>query len=318
MNLETAERSAAKSAERGKAAYGIWSPAVTPLTATGSPDVERFAAHALWLLERGCDGIAVFGTTGEATSFGLSERMSLLESALAEGLPAAAAMVGTGCPSVADTLVLSRHAIGLGIQRLLVLPPYYYKGVSDEGVYRAYAELIEGLSGAQAKLFLYNFPRLSGVAISVGVVERLRAAYPEVVAGIKDSSGDPDSLRAYLGAFANLAIFPGSETLLLEGLKHGGAGCITASANLGAVLIKRVYETWSRDADAEGHQERISQIRAILQRAPMIPLLKHLLAHHHRDKGWRRVRPPLVELPGDLAASIEGELAAACFAVGQS
>lgn len=313
--LDTMERPATRRAE--DAAYGLWAPAVTPLDDALLPDAERFIAHAKGLLADGCHGIGIYGTTGEATSFSIGEKEALLEKTLAAGIPPEQLMVGTGCAALSDTLQLTKRALALDCTKVLMLPPFYYKGVSDDGLYASYAEVIERIGDPKLRIYLYHFPRLSMVPITHKVIERLIAAFPGTIAGLKDSSGDGESLQAYLNAFPQLAIFPGTETLMLAGLQNGGAGCITASANVNAPALRRLYDAWrAGDAEVATLQEQITAVRQVLQANPMIPTLKRILADQAGDVGWRRVRPPLTQLPDDVAAALQSKLAAVGFGAG--
>ncbi len=301
-----------------QAAFGIWAPAVTPLDQDLAPDPGRFAAPVRWLLDNGCHGVAVFGTTGAANAFSVDERIALLDATLEADIPAERLMVGTGCCALSDSVRLTRHAVDSGCNRVLMLPPFYYKGVSDEALLASYAAVIDRVGHDALSVFLYHFPRLSGVAITTGLVERLLASpYADVIKGIKDSSGDPEGTRTFITQFPGLAVFPGTETLLLAGLGAGGAGCITASANVNAPAIRRVYDAWSEGgADAAGPQEVISAQRAALQSQPMIPTLKRLLAQGHNDTAWLARRPPMLPTGEPQAAEQDAALAAAGFTFG--
>ena len=309
---EPAMRSARGAPLASRVAHGIWSPVLTPLRDDLSIDHHRFVGHARWLLERGCHGLAVFGTTSEANSFSVAERIALLDAALDAGLPADRLMIGTGCCALSDSLALSRHAVASGCHRLLMLPPFYYKAISDEGLSLSYARIIEGVGSSDVRLFFYHFPKLSGVPITVGLIERVRERFPEVVAGVKDSSGDWAHTRALIERFDDLAIFPGTESLLLDGLRAGGAGCITATANVNVAAIRRVFDAWCDDgAGIEALDRSIKSIRRTIEAHPMVPALKHLTADHRHDPAWRTVRPPLLSLSESagaaVAAALEGE-----------
>lgn len=301
-----------------QAAQGIWAPAVTPLDRDLAPDPERFVTHVRWLLEHGCHGVAVFGTTGEANSFSVDERIALLDATLEAGIPAQRLMVGTGCCALTDSVRLTRHAVESGCRRVLMLPPFYYKGVSDEALFASYATVIDRVGNDALAVYLYHFPRLSGVPITAGLVERLLASpYAGAVEGIKDSSGDPEGTNAFIARFPGLAVFPGTETLLLTGLEAGGAGCITASANVNAPAIRRVYDAWTAGgAETAGLQEIIGAQRAALQSQPMIPTLKRLIAQALGDPAWLALRPPLLPSGEAAAAEQDAALAAAGFAFG--
>jgi 4-hydroxy-tetrahydrodipicolinate synthase len=227
-------------------------------------------------------------------------------------------MVGTGCCALTDSVRLTRHAVESGCNRVLMLPPFYYKGIGDEALLASYAAVIDRVGHDALSVFLYHFPRLSGVAITTGLVERLLASpYAGVIKGIKDSSGDPDGTRTFITQFPGLAVFPGTETLLLAGLGAGGAGCITASANVNAPAIRRVYDAWSsHSADTAGLQEIISAQRAALQSQPMIPTLKRLLAQALGDTAWLAMRPPMLPTGEPQAAEQDAALAAAGYSFG--
>jgi 4-hydroxy-tetrahydrodipicolinate synthase len=279
-------------------AHGVWAPALTPLDENLLPDPARYVAHARRLLDEGCHGVAVFGTTGEATSFSADERMALLEGILEAGLPADRLMVGTGCPALTDTVRLTAHAVSMGCVRVLMLPPYYFKGVSDDGLFASYDTVIQRVGSADLRIVLYHFPRLSGVPVTPGLIERLLQVHPETVVGIKDSSGEWASTRSYIDDHPALAVMPGSETLLLDGLMAGGTGCITATANVNAGGIRKVFDAWlaGDDEAARRHQDDASRIRAHLARWPLVPGLKAALASRDAEPGWLRMRPPLTPL----------------------
>jgi 4-hydroxy-tetrahydrodipicolinate synthase len=301
-----------------KAAFGIWAPAVTPLDSDLAPDAGRFAAHVQWLLDGGCHGVAVFGTTGEANSFSVDERIALLDATLEAGIPGERLMVGTGCCALSDSVRLTRHAVESGCHKVLMLPPFYYKGVSDQALLDSYAAVIDRVGHDELSIFLYHFPKLSGVPITTGLVELLLASpYAGLIAGIKDSSGDPDGARAFITQFPSLAVFPGTETLLLAGLETGGVGCITASANVNAPAIRRVYDAWAAGSgETAGLQEVITGHRLALQSQPLIPTLKRLIAQAQGDPTWLAMRPPMLATEAPQAVEQDAALAAAGFAFG--
>jgi 4-hydroxy-tetrahydrodipicolinate synthase len=290
---------------------GVWCPALTPVDEELKPDVQRFVAHARWLLDEGCHGLVVFGTTGEANSFSVDERIELLEAALGAGLPRERILVGTGCCALTDTVHLTRHAFGLGVAGVLALPPFYYKDNPDEALFASFDQVIQRVGVAGFKLYLYHFPRLSGVPITPGLIELLLRRYPDTVAGIKDSSGDWQTTRQFIEHFPEIAIFPGAETLLLAGLQMGGAGCISASCNVNARAIRKLYDDFKAGERGLGEQqEELTTIRKVLQLRPLIPVMKHVIADRRNDPGWRRVRPPFLPLPDVEAEALESELAA--------
>lgn len=289
---------------------GVLVPALTPFQPSLEPDGERFVAFCRWLLAEGADGLAVFGTTSEANSLGIEERRALLERLVAAGLPAARLMPGTGVPSLADTATLTRHAVAAGCGGVLVLPPFYYKGVSDDGLFAFYAGVIERVGDRRLRLYLYHIPQVTGVPLSRALVERLAAAYPETVVGIKDSSGDWDNTKAILEACPQLAVFPSSESRLLEGLALGAAGCISASANVNVRMIRALIDGWPGPV-AEALHGEVSGVRAVLERRPLIAALKGILATATGEPGWAVTRPPLTAMPREAVAALVDELRAA-------
>ena len=293
---------------------GVWAPAITPFRQDLSPDPERFARHASWLLAHGCSGLAAFGTNSEANSLSVEERMTLLEYLVAHGFPPARLMPGTGCCSLTDSVRLTSHAVGLGCAGVLILPPFYYKGVSDEGLFRNFSEVIERVGDARLRLYLYHIPPVAQVAISIPLIERLLTRYPQTVAGLKDSSGDWNNTAAVLDAFAGTGfdVFAGSEVFLLANMRRGGVGCISATANVNPAAIHRVFEVW-REPDADAMQEKITATRAVVQKYPMIPALKAIVAQGFGDAEWATVRPPLVELSAGQRESLAVELDANGF-----
>lgn len=287
---------------------GIFSPVLTPFQADLSPDVERWIEFCKQLLADGCHGLCPFGTTSEANSLGLGERMEMLEQLIAAGVPAAQLMPGTGTSAIPDTVTLTRHAVEQGCGGVLMLPPFYYKGVSDDGLFRAFAEVIERVGDTRLRIYLYHIPPVSQVPLSLGLIERLINAYPQTVVGIKDSSGDWNNLNALLTNFPGFGTFTGSEKFLLETLKRGGAGTINAVANLIAPLERRLYDNWQSD-EAAGWQEAINQIRPTYQDVPAIPALKAMVAGLRQDAGWRNLRPPFVSATEAQEKAILGALA---------
>lgn len=295
---------------------GVLCPVVTPFKADLSPDPTRFAAHCRWLLDQGCAALAIFGTTSEANSLSVEERLSLFDDLLQAGIPAERLLPGSGCCALSDSLRLTRHFVAAGAAGVLTLPPFYYKGVSDEGLFRSYAQLVERVGDARLRLYLYHIPQMTQVPLSLPLIDRLLTAYPGAVAGIKDSSGDAAHLATLLATFAgrDFSVFPGSELLLLAGLRGGGAGCITATANVNPAAIVEVFRTW-RQADADLRQVRLDALRQTIQAFPLIPAVKATIAHCSGDAHWLTLRPPLVELDAPQRADLATRLAALDFAM---
>jgi 4-hydroxy-tetrahydrodipicolinate synthase len=287
---------------------GVLSPVVTPFRPDLAPDPERFVRQCRWLLSQNV-GLAVFGTNSEANSLSVEEKIELLERLVGAGVDPARMMPGTGCCALTDSVRLTAHAVKLGCAGVLMLPPFYYKGVSDDGLFRSFAEIIERVGEARLRVYLYHIPPVAQVPITLGLVERLLKAYPTQVAGMKDSGGDWTNTKAFLDTFAEAGfdIFPGAETFLLQGMRHGGAGCISATANVNPAAIARLYDTW-RGADADAQQKRLDEIRGTFAKFPMIPALKAAVAHYGDDASWETVRPPLVALTPEQSEALVREL----------
>ena len=295
---------------------GVLVPVLTPFTPEGEPDAERFAEFCRWLLDQGAGGLAIFGTTSEANSMSPGERMELLDRLIEAGIPAQKLMPGTGACAMTDAVTLVRHAVGRGCGGVLMLPPFYYKGVSDDGIFAFISCVIDKVGSRALRLFLYHIPPMAVVGFSLDLVGRLIKAYRETVVGLKDSSGDWNNTAAMLERFPGFAVFPGSEIFLLDALRKGGAGCITASGNVNVPGIRKVYENW-RGPQAEALQAEISALRKALQAYPMIPALKRIVAHFHKDPDWATVRPPLVALEQAQSATLIADLGTLGFTLGE-
>jgi 4-hydroxy-tetrahydrodipicolinate synthase len=270
---------------------GVLAPVLTPFDSDLNPDAPRFARFCRSLLEEGCTALAPFGTTSEANSLSLDERERLLDALLDADIPPEKLVPGTGCCALPDTARLSRKAARAGCAGVLMLPPFYYKSLTEEGLFRSFAQAIDRAAEPRLRVYLYHIPQVSHAGIPLPVIERLLKAYPGIVVGIKDSSGDFENTRAILRAFPGFEVFVGSEKFLLGNLREGGAGCITATANLNAKAIARAFRERS-----EERQREIDALRAAFERFPLIAGLKEALAARTGDPSWRAVRPPLVEL----------------------
>jgi 4-hydroxy-tetrahydrodipicolinate synthase len=295
--------------------FGVLSPAVTPFRQDLSVAPERWLQHARWLLDNGCTGLAVFGTTSEANSLTIEERMSLLERLAAQGI-ADRLMPGTGCCSFVDSVKLTSHAVQLGCAGVLMLPPFYYKGVSEEGLFRGFSEVIERVGDARLQMYLYHIPQMTQVPITHDLIERLLKRYPGTVAGIKDSSGDWNNTKAMLERFRNTGfdIFVGSETALLANMRGGGVGCISATANINPARIRHLFDHWS-DPNADALQAEITAVRNAVMQYPVIPASKATIARFAGDAEWGKVRPPLVELNASQCDALAAALDTLGFAM---
>jgi 4-hydroxy-tetrahydrodipicolinate synthase len=287
---------------------GVLSPVLTPFNADYTPDADRFIRHCRWLLDQEV-GLSIFGTNSEANSMSVSEKRRLFDALLEAGVPPARLMPGTGCCAIPDSIELTRRAVQAGVGGVLMLPPFYYKGVSDEGLYRAFAAVIDGVADDRLRVYLYHIPPVSNVAISRALVARLLKSYPGIVAGMKDSSGDWKNTSAMIEEFGpqGFDVFAGSENFLLADLRAGGPGCITATANVNPTAIVQLYKTW-RQADADEQQGKLDATRAAFAQFPLIPAMKAAIAWKTGRKDWSHVRPPLVDLDAEQQRTLQASL----------
>ena len=296
---------------------GVYAAALMPLAGDLSPDPKALIRHYRWLLANGCDGLAVLGTTGEANSFSVEERLGVIDAVAAAGLPMDRMIIGTGCCAIPDSVRLSRRALESGAGGVLVLPQFYYKKVSADGLFAAYRAIIEGVASPKLRLYIYHFPLMTGLDISLDLIERLIRAFPSTVVGIKDSSGNWPNMEAMCRRFPGFQVFAGTERYLLAALRAGGVGCISATTNVTAPLAAQVYANWHR-AQADSIQERLSAVRAIFEGYPAIAALKRVLARHSGDSGWLNIRPPLSALGEEEARELYAKLDAAAFALAKA
>jgi len=285
---------------------GVWAAGLTPLHADLSIDAPLMAQHVTTLLANGCDGVVIFGTTGEAPSFSVAERRQALEELVLAGINPQSLMVGTGTTAITDTVELSAHAGAVGVAGVLVLPPFYFKDPTRAGLVAGFRAVLDQTPDDLA-LYLYHFPRLSTVPIQPGLIEELRSSHGSRVAGVKDSSGEIGSMQAF-STVNDFAVFGGTERLLVENIRLGGAGVITATANVEAPLIARV-----RDEEAAGTRaddRTMLAVRTVYERHGAIPAMKATLADRQGHNGWLRVRPPLVSLGADARLRLLDDLEA--------
>lgn len=289
---------------------GVFSAALTPLDADLNPDAARFVAHCKRLLDEGCDGIAMLGTTGEANSFTSDERRMLLEAAITGGVAPGRLLPGTGVAALPETVALTKHALSCGVTTVVMLPPFYYKGMSEDGLFASYAYAVERIADPRLRVVLYHIPQMSAVPIPFTVIARLRQAFPGVFTGIKDSAGDFEHMKALVRAFPGLSVLAGADPLMLPLLREGGAGCITATSNLVAAelaFVFRHFDDPSKAAEVEAAQARIVAARNKASRFAQMASLKVMLAAKLKDDGWRRMRPPLLPLTEqETTALLEG------------
>jgi 4-hydroxy-tetrahydrodipicolinate synthase len=303
---------------------GVLAPVVTPFKADFSPDRERFIKHCQWLLSQNC-GLAPFGTTSEANSMSAKERMTLLDALVAAGINPSRMMPGTGCCSISETVELTASAVRHGCAGVLMLPPFYYKQVTEEGLYRYFSEVVQHVADARVRIYLYNIPPVAIVGITPKLVERLLKACPNAIAGMKDSSGDWNNTKTFLDAFAETAsaaptfdMFVGSELFLLANMRNGGAGTISATANVNPAAIHELYTQWHATDDADRQQSKLNLVREVFASKSwpsMIAALKQTIAIYRNDPEWSRVRPPLVHLTTEQANLLAERLRAIEFAM---
>jgi len=284
-----------------KTLSGVIAAVATPIAEDGAPDLKRAVKLARYLLENGCDGLNVLGTTGEATSFSLDERKSVMDAYKAGGLPLHRLMVGTGAAAMSDAVALTRHAAELGFAGALVLPPFYYKGVPDDGLFAYIDTLVKATAQKPIPLYLYHFPAMSGLPWHVTLIKRLLESFPTRIVGLKDSSGDMAYARSAAAISKDFAVFPSTEAALIEARNGAFAGCISATANLNADLCARAW----REGDA-GALDAAVTIRKLFDGRPLVSGVKALLGHIHGDPALARVKPPLAAFSAADRAAVFG------------
>ncbi len=283
---------------------GVNAAVLTAMNADLSVDIDRMAAHSRWLLVNGCNNLAILGTTGEANSLGISERIAVMEGLVERGISATRLLPGTGTTALTDTVLLTRRAAELGCRGALLLPPFYYKNPSDDGLFAYFSEVIQR-TGGDIKIYLYHFPQQAVVGFGVALIARLLAAFPGVVKGIKDSSGDYANSKAYADHFAKdgFEVYAGDDSLLRPMLQVGGAGCITAAANVNCAIGAQVYANWDGVA-GEQAQLVLTATRKAVTSVPLIPGLKSLVARNTGDARWTAIRPPHLKLTAAQEAGL--------------
>ncbi len=286
---------------------GVLTPVITPFKPDFSPDPDRLVQQCRWMLSQNV-GLAIFGTNSEANSLTTDEKLDLIDRLVDADIDAGAMMPGTGCCALPDSIRLTEHAVKAGCRGVLMLPPFYYKSVSDDGLFASYAEVIERVGSERLQIYLYHIPPVAQVGISLDLIDRLIKAYPGTIAGVKDSSGDWGNTKAMLNAgWDDFRVFAGSESFLLQNMRNGGAGCISATANDNPAAIHNLYANWRSD-EADQLQDGLNVIRGIFQKHPMIPALKKAAAHYSEFSEWSIVRPPLVALTEAQETSLLAEL----------
>ncbi|MSO91962.1 MAG: dihydrodipicolinate synthase family protein [Rhodospirillales bacterium] len=290
--------------DKPKILSGVLAAALTPMTGDSKPNIPLLARHCRWLLQNGCDGLAILGTTGEANSFTVKERIALVDKLVEAGVPGDALMPGTGACALEDAIEVTRAAVKAGARGVLMLPPFYYKNVSDEGLFAFFSEVIEKIGESRFRLYLYHFPQMSGVPITYELIEMLRKRYGDTVAGMKDSSGVLENMVGAARNFPGFAVFSGADNHLLPLLKEGGAGCITACANVGSALAQQVFAGFKKGQNVDAANEKLCAVRKTISQFPLSAALKELMARHTGDRSWSNIRAPLVRLNKEKAKAL--------------
>ena len=288
---------------------GLIAPILSPFDNDLKFNQNMYNDLAHDLLENGCSGLAPFGTTGEALSLSNKERMNALEGLLNSGIKADQLIPGTGLCNFPDTVMISKHALDLGCHGVMTLPPFYFKGMSDEGLFDYFEKLIEEINHNKLKIYLYHIPQVSGVGLSIDLVSKLKKTYPDIVVGIKDSSGDWENTKSLLG-IDDLIVYPGAELPVIQAIKLGAPGCISATANLNGGDISKVINfchsnEWEK---AEDLHKKVTKVRLLFQDYAPIPAQKGLLAKKTKNSEWLNVRPPLKSISNDKVSELANTL----------
>jgi len=291
---------------------GVLTPVITPFDKDLNPDPQRLLNQCKWMLSQNV-GLAVFGTNSEANSLSTEEKIDLIDYLIDNGIDPKRMMPGTGCCALSDSVKLTAHAVKRGCGGALMLPPFYYKGVSDDGLYANFSEIAQKVGDSNLRIYLYHIPPVSNVPISLNLIERLVTTYPKTVVGIKDSSGDWNNTKAMLDRqWDDFRVFAGAETFLLDNMRNGGAGCISATANVNPAAIHNLFANW-QDDNADDLQAGLDEVRETFQKYPMIPALKQCVAHYVDDPVWEAVRPPLTKLTSEQKSGLIADLNALNF-----
>ncbi len=293
---------------------GVFAASLTPMTADLAPDLDRVVAHNRWLLANGCDGVAPLGTTGEANSLSVDERLAILDALAEAGITGNQLIAGVGCCAFPDTVTLTQRALANGAGGVLMLPPFYYKGPSEDGLFAAYANIVERVGDPALQIYLYNFPQQVGFELPISLVARLHEAFPDTIVGMKDSSGDWPRMEQILTELPTFHLLPGSEEFLVPALRLGSVGCISATVNISAPFAGETYRHW-QDADADARQAHLTRLRGAFAGMPVVPAMKAYLAQHWGDEAWANVRPPFQPASAEDLALASERLAEADFAL---
>jgi 4-hydroxy-tetrahydrodipicolinate synthase len=288
-----------------KARKGVYAAAITPIGADGEPDLNGLVAHCKGLIADGCDGVAPLGTTGEAAALPFAFRQRVPDALAAAGIASDSVILGAGSPSVGDAIAIGRAALAAGYVNLLVWPPFYTKDPSEDGLYDYYARIIETLGDERLCIYLYHIPQVTMVPIPHSLIARLRDKFGRIIAGIKDSSGNFDSAKSYVG-LDDFDVYPSTESVLTEGLDAGCAGIISGSTNISAALARQVLRAAGCERDVL--QARLTDFRQAIQKFPLIPAVKQVQTWRANDPSWLRMLPPLRPLSSEQTAALKVEM----------
>ena len=276
---------------------GIYAASLTPFTSSFEPEISVLISHAQWLLENGADGVALLGSTGEANSMTLKQRQAIIEKSTLK-LPLTKLLIGTGSCSLHDAIKLTKVSIDAGVYAVLILPPFYYKPQSDDSIIRFYSELINSVNDSRLRIIFYNFPKFTGYNFDHNVILKMKQSFGEIAFGIKDSSGNWENMLVITKNVKNFSVFSGTETFLLENLLNGGAGCITATANIIATECQQVFQAWKNEQIEDGHQlqNKLTLLRKVFESYPFVSGLKSIFADQQKSKKWVHMMSPFDKL----------------------
>ena len=291
----------------------VLSPVLTPFTANGDVDHQRLLKHCQWLAANGV-GHALFGTNSEANSMSVRQKMDALTKLIEGGLDPSHIMPGTGATAIDAAVSMTNHALAHHCAAVLMIPPFYYKDITDDGLFAYFSEVIQKVGNSALQIYFYNIPPVTKITLSLSLLDRLVRAYPKTIMGMKDSSGDWSYTESVIKLLAphGFRVYAGNEAFLLRTMKAGGAGCISATVNMNPKAIAKLAAHWE-DADAAEQQIGLDRVRSVFDKHQMITGMKTALAFFSKDPDWLRVRPPLMQLSGDQQGQLMGELKAINF-----
>ncbi len=293
------------------AKLSCYAASLTPLHPDLSIDLPALAEHVRWLLSQGLQGVLFMGSTGEAPSFSVAERTTALEYLIEAGIPPESLMVGTGCPAIPDSVALTQHALDRGVHRVLVMPPYYFKNPAETGIFEAFEWYLARFENGPLEVFLYHFPQMSTIPFTPSLIARLRERFPRTVTSIKDSSSDWDHMQSIRKTFPDLHHYPGNERFLSRTLTVGARGCITATLNVSAGQAAGLLQ--AEGEEREEWQRKLDAFRLVVEKYPMVPALKRIMADLKSQDSWLTLRPPHVPLSPEAVGALRDDLEAIGF-----